>query len=124
MQHRREERLHDLLQIKPDQETAFRAFVASQEQARPQQGPGPGGAGGPGAERRPLTTPERLDREAQRIAQLQQRLAAVKAFYAVLTPDQRKAFDQMPMMMGGGGFRRGGPMMGGRFQGRGPRPFR
>jgi protein CpxP len=112
MQHRREQRLHDLLQIKPDQETAFRTFVTAQEQGRPQGGP-------PGAERKPLTTPERLDREAQRIAQLQQRLAAVKTFYAVLTPDQRKAFDQMPMMMG-----RGGGMMRGRFEGRLPRPIR
>jgi hypothetical protein len=107
MQHRREQRLHDLLQIKPDQEAAFHTFIAAEEQGRPQRGPGPGGKG-PGAERKPLTTPERLDREAKHIAQLQQHLAAVKAFYAVLTPDQRKAFDQMPMMMMMGPM---GPMM-------------
>ena len=129
MQHRREQRLHDLLQIKPDQEAAFRTFVSSLDQLRPQrglrrdgagQGPqgqgaqGQGGQGqaGPGrgraqAERATLTAPERLDRSAQRLAQAQQRLqkeaAAVKAFYAALSPEQRKAFDSMPPMIGGGG---------------------
>jgi hypothetical protein len=100
MQHRREQRLHDLLQIKPDQETAFRTFASSLDQARPQRqrqgGPGERRRG-PGDEREALTTPQRLDRAVQRLADAQQRLqketAAVKTFYAVLTPDQRKAFD-------------------------------
>lgn len=111
-QHRREQRLHDLLQIKPDQETAFRTFVSSLEQARPQRPQrrdraAGQGQRGPGAEREALTTPQRLDRQAQRLADAQQRLqkesAAVKTFYAVLSPDQRKAFDSM----GGVGLGRG-----------------
>jgi len=112
MQHRREQRLHDLLQIKPDQETAFRTFASSLEQPRPGRGQRQGGPGqrrlGPGNEGETLTTPQRLDRAAQRLADAQQRLqkqsAAVKTFYAVLNPDQRKAFDAM----GGVGFGRGG----------------
>jgi hypothetical protein len=118
VQHRREQRLHDLLQIKPDQETAFRAFVSTLEQSRAQlQRPDGRGRGRGGAqEREALTTPQRLDRQAQRLADAQQRLqkqsAAVKTFYAVLSPDQRKAFDAM----GGVGFGRGpGLGGGGRF---------
>jgi hypothetical protein len=108
-----------LLQIKPDQETAFRTFAASLEQSRPQRqrqgGPGERRRA-PGAEHETLTTPQRLDRAAQRLADAQQRLqkesAAVKTFYAVLTPDQRKAFDAT----GGEGFGRGGGFGGrGRF---------
>ena len=46
-----------------------------------------------------LTTPQRLDRMAARMAERQQRFAqhaaAVKQFYAQLTPAQQKAFDAM-----------------------------
>jgi len=128
MQHRREQRLHDLLQIKPDQETAFRTFTSSLEQARPARGQRRGDKGqrGPGrdaaqGERAALTTPERLDRQAQRLADAQQRLqkeaAAVKTFYAVLTPDQRKAFDAMGGVGRGPGFGRRGGFVRSRFQG-------
>lgn len=129
MQHRRQERLHDLLQIKPDQEGAFRTFLAALQQPPPQRGPGRDAGGrrqGPGPQER-LTTPERLDRMAQAMAERQQRAqktaSAVKAFYAVLTPEQRKAFDELPVLrvagrgMGGPGF--GGPRFGG-HDGRGP----
>ena len=120
MQHKREQRLHDLLQIKSDQETAFHTYVTALEQARPQRGQRQGGrrdggpgAGGPGgAQRMPLTAPERLDRSAQRLAEAQQRLqkesAAVKTFYAVLSPDQRKVFDEFPAMDRGHGHGFGG----------------
>jgi hypothetical protein len=127
MRHRREQRLHDLLQIKPDQETAFRTFVASLEQSRPQRGErGRGGPrrGGPaGQERTQLTAPERLDRRLQRLAEAQQRLqkqaAAVKTFYAALSPEQRKVMDQLPAagVGGGGGFGGHGMFMRGRFEG-------
>jgi len=117
-QHSREQRLHDLLQIKPDQETAFRTFVSSLEQARPERGQRQGGRGQ--GEREALTTPQRLDRAAQRLGEAQQRLqkeaAAVKTFYAVLSPDQRKAMDTMPLRFGGGFGRRGG-LMRSRFEG-------
>ena len=134
MQHRREQRLHDLLQIKADQEPAFRAFMTSLEQQRPQRGPGQGAQGkdgrGPGADgqRMPLTTPERLDRMAQRMADRQQRLqketAAVKTFYAALTPEQRKVFDMSPGLIHaghrGGGHGFGRHMWRARFEGPAP----
>lgn len=124
MRQRREERLHDLLQIKPNQEAAFKTFLASVAPPRPDRD-GRGGPGGLGRGRErgpdaaPMTTPERLDRMQARMAERQQRFqqmaAATKTFYAVLTPEQRKAFDAMPMMRGGEGGR-GGPM-GGRMGG-------
>jgi len=94
--HRQEQRLHDVLQRGKRQR------------------------GGQAGERETLTTPERLDRQAQRLADAQQRLqkqsAAVKTFYAVLTVDQRKAFDSMGGLGRGGGFRRGG-LVRSRFEG-------
>lgn len=129
MQHRREQRLHDLLQIKPDQEAAFRAFTTVLEQARPHRDHDRQGRDGSKA-RAQLTTPERLDRAAQRMAERQQRMqktsAAVKTFYAALTPDQRKAFDAMPMPFGGdhGGFGHRGGFMRGRFEGAPLQPIR
>ena len=116
--HQREQRLHDLLQIRPEQDGAFRAYLTTLESQRRPGEHGPGREGRPGQEKQ-LTTPERLDRMAARMAERQQRFqataAATKTFYAALSPDQRKAFDAMPRM-GGGGHRFGH----GRFGGRGP----
>jgi len=121
MQKKRDQRLHDLLQIKPDQEAAFRAYVSALEQLRPQRGPrrdGPTASGGglPGQQSPSLTTPERLDR---RLQQLQKQAAAVKTFYAALSPEQRKVFDEFPAMGFGRdrGFGGRGRMMRGRFEG-------
>lgn len=55
-----------------------------------------------------LTTPERIDRmkamRGERDAQMDKHAAAVKTFYAVLTPEQKKVFDAQPMR---GGHERG-----------------
>ena len=127
MKQRREQRLHDLLQIKPDQEPAFHTFLTSLEQLRPQHGPGQGkGPDGRGPEHMPLTTPERLDRMAKRQADRQQRLqketAVIKTFYAALTPEQRKVFDMSPGLLraghrGGEGHGFGRHMWRARFEG-------
>jgi hypothetical protein len=107
MRMRREKMLHDLLQIKPDQEAAFHAFTASMTPPPRDGKAGPGRYGPGAAPSMPMTTPERLDRMAARMAERQARFqkvaAATKTFYAALTPDQRRAFDAMPMMHGGGG---------------------
>ena len=119
----RQQRLHDLLQIRPDQDGAFRAYLAALETRHE------GGERGPGREGRPdagkqLTTPERLDRMAARLAERQQRFqqtaAATRTFYAALSPDQRKAFDAMPRMRDGGGHGFDHGRFGGPGQGRGP----
>ena len=128
MQHRREQRLHDLLQIKPEQESAFRAFTSSLEQQRPQDARAGGRREGPQAQpRESLTTPQRLDRQLQRLAEAQARLqkqaAAVKTFYAALPAEQRKVLDEFPVVgLGRGrggerGFGGRGGFMRGRFEG-------
>jgi hypothetical protein len=51
----------------------------------------------------PMTTPERLDhmaammakRDAEHQAEMQRRIDAVKRFYAVLSPEQKRAFDAL-----------------------------
>lgn len=108
--------LHDILRIRPDQETAFQAWLAVM---RPEHGAmggmrGPGGPGGMG-EGRPdmatMTTPQRLDMIAHQMderfnrmrAEFQRRAEATKAFYGVLSPDQRKVMDDLHGMAGGMG---------------------
>lgn len=94
------QRLRETLQLTPAQEPALQAFIASHEQRRGERGARKG-------ERQAmagLSTPERLDRMAAHMAERQQhfaeRAAAVKRFYAALTPAQQKAFDAMHKGMG------------------------
>jgi periplasmic protein CpxP/Spy len=93
MQQRRAEHLRTALQLRSDQEPALQAFLASHK--RPDMA-------ARRAEREQLktmTTPQRLDRKAARMAEaqtrFQQRAAATKTFYAALNPAQQKAFDAM-----------------------------
>ena len=104
MRQKREQRLHDVLQIRPDQDAAFHAYLTAVTPPR-REGQGPRGAGrqGDGQGKPAVTTPERLDRMAARMTELQQHFtqvaSATKTFYGALSPEQRKAFDAMPMMM-------------------------
>jgi hypothetical protein len=100
--------LHDILNIQPSQEAAFQTFLAAM---KPEHEEGMG-------EHREmhdmhdmhdmaqLTTPQRLDRiaaeMAARQAEFQRHADAVKAFYAALDPQQQRAFDALPPMMGHG----------------------
>ena len=119
MEARRAERLkalHDVLAIRPDQEGAFQAFAAA---TRPPEGPAgrpPHAMGADRAAMANLTTPERLDRMAQRMQErtarhqeaFARRASATKALYAALDPEQRRAMDALPMLRGGHDERRGG----------------
>lgn len=112
--------LHDVLNIRADQEPAFHAFLDAMKP--PEMGDherGKGGPGGPGApdEMAHLTTPQRLDRMsarmAERQARMQSHIQAVKTFYAALSPEQQRAFDSLGELRhfggGHGGPGRGGP---------------
>jgi len=59
-----------------------------------------------------LTTPQRMEKmqalRSEREAHMNQRLEAVKKFYATLTPEQQKAFDEQHQRMGRHGDRKGG----------------
>lgn len=104
MAERRAQHLRDVLQLTPRQEPALQTFLAAMKP--------PEGARGQMRQHRQemagLTTPQRLDRMKARMAERQarfdQRAAAVKRFYAELTPTQQKAFDALGPMGG----RRGG----------------
>jgi len=106
----REQRLHQRLNITAGQEAAFKAFMAATAPpANPPQRPDPQAM-------RSMPTPQRLDQqiaqERQRLAQLEQRAAATKRFYGVLSAEQKKTFDETPQLaMGprGGGRGQDGP---------------
>lgn len=85
-----QKRLHDALKLTPDQEGAWKKFAeSSQPPARSERGE-------PGDWAK-LTAPERaekmLDFAKQRQERMAEHVAALKTFYAVLTPEQKKTFD-------------------------------
>ena len=120
---RRAARLRAVLQLRADQEPALQAFLTSMRppEGMGMRGHGPGHRMGRGDT---LTTPQRLDRQAQMMAE-HQRLAtaradAIRRFYGQLTQTQQAAFDALPpRMMGHGGPRgmRGGHGMRGHGMG-------
>jgi len=111
--------VHDALNLRPNQEGAWRAYRADLEAARPAR---PARAERP----RDLTTPQRLDLMQQRMAAHQaafaRRADATKRFYAALDPAQQRTFDALSKLGGRGG--RGGhhPGRGGMGHMRGPGP--
>lgn len=121
--------LRDLLQLRPDQEPALQTLLAALAPSHMDHMGDHGmgdhhmGPGGPGHMDHPmgggpdghddfakLTTPERLDKMsammsehmARHQAEFQKRAEAIKAFYAVLSPEQKRAFDALPEHMLGG----------------------
>jgi hypothetical protein len=91
-----------ILQLRPDQESAFAAFEAAMTPSGHDRGDRSGKRSGPGAGT--LTTPQRVDLGIERMqAHLEKaraRGAAVKTFYAALTPEQQRAFDALARMHG------------------------
>ncbi len=83
--------MHDKLKITAAQEPAWKAFIDAMTPTsmpvRPDH-----------KEMDKLTTPERmekrLDKMKEHLAKMQTRLTALKTFYAVLTPEQQKIFDE------------------------------
>jgi len=102
---RRVAKLHDDLKITPAQENAWNAFVASMKPQAHGQRPDRAAQAG-------LTAPQRLaqhiERQKQRTAMMEQRLGAVNSFYAVLTPEQKKTFDDKAARLQGHFGRHGG----------------
>ena len=96
------------LKLVPAQEGAWTAYTAAMQPPANAQRRGPRMDR---AEFDKLTTPQRIDRmeqfAAERQAQMKQRGDAVKAFYAQLTPEQQKLYDDRAMRGGKG--KRGGP---------------
>jgi Spy/CpxP family protein refolding chaperone len=88
--------LKTLLKLTPEQETAWTDFTAAMQPPNLPERMSR-------AERQKLTTPERIElmqkRAAERQAHMKQRGDAIKAFYAQLTPEQQKVFDQQANKM-------------------------
>ena len=82
----RGQRLHQQLNITPNQEQAFNAWIAAT--AAPAGPPNDQGT----------TTPQKLDR---RLADLTARVNAAKRFYGVLTPEQKQIVDGLPSEVAG-----------------------
>lgn len=109
--------LRAVLQLRPDQDGALKAFIAA---TMPPEHPAPAADGAPPPRPdMPKTTPERLAMAEKMMAEHQamfkKRNDAVRAFYGQLTPSQQKAFDEL-----GIGHGPGGPRMGMRMGPHGP----
>lgn len=105
---RRAERTRDLatvLRVTPAQRPAFDAYVASRA-----SGPRPAADRRGAQNRRDMTTAQRLDEQTRRGAERQaaqtKRTEALRAFYSVLSPEQKQVFDALQRLRADGG--RGG----------------
>lgn len=89
------QRLHDALKLTPQQEGAWSKFQESHPFAGNANRPDP-------AEIAKLTAPERaekmLEMQKQHQDAMGKHVAAMKDFYAQLTPEQKKVFDEQTMM--------------------------
>jgi Spy/CpxP family protein refolding chaperone len=100
-------KLHDELKITPAQENAWNAFVASMQ-------PGQHGMRehGDRATWAGLTAPQRAEKmlamQKARTAAMEQHVAALNSFYSVLSPEQKKVFDEKTARMHHGFGRHGG----------------
>ncbi len=100
MQARMSQRLAELkqkLQLSPGQELAWTTYTEALKPVAMNQPDR--------ADMAKLTTPERIDRmKAQRtshMAEMDKRADATKTFYSVLTPEQKKVFDEQTLRRGG-----------------------
>jgi len=116
---KRAQRLRDVLQLRPDQDGALKAYVEatapkmmihkeqiSKDKADKLDKPGSDKNDGDKmewAEAKPPTTLERLDRMTKAADAMKARAEATRAFYTALTPSQQKTFDVLGMGEGMGG---------------------
>ncbi|MGB9992172.1 Spy/CpxP family protein refolding chaperone [Pseudoduganella rhizocola] len=100
----RQQKLHDALKLNASQETAWNNYMAAIRPSHP--------AGR--AERvdfKALNAPQRAEKMLEfsklRVQHQETRLAALKTFYAALTPEQQKTFDEATARKGRGHGHRG-----------------
>lgn len=90
--------LKEKLKLNASQTQAWDRYVADMKPAARQKGVGR-------AEMEKLSAPERMEKmlamSKEREARLAERLASLKEFYAVLTPEQKKIFDTETLHGGG-----------------------
>jgi Spy/CpxP family protein refolding chaperone len=96
--------LHDKLKLTAQQEPAWKKFAAVNPMGDKSARPDP-------AEMDKLNAPQRLEKGIEHMKAMEtkmtEHLAALKEFYAVLTPEQQKIFDEQTPPFGDRGGRRG-----------------
>lgn len=101
---KRQAELKQLLQISAAQEGAWNSFTTAMKPPANLRRLDP-------AELEKLSTPDRIDHRRalrnERIAEIDRRGDATKAFYATLAPEQKKVFDSQTAMRGHRGHHRG-----------------
>jgi protein CpxP len=106
---KRQAKLHDALKLSPAQESAWATYQAAIKPAA-----GAMSMHGDRAALAAMPAPARMEKmismAKEHTATMESHLAALNAFYAVLTPAQKKVFDEHTM--GGRGHHRGGHMKG------------
>ncbi len=93
------------LKLTAQQEPAFAAFLAAGKPAQRPQARDQGERATFAALPAPQRMERVIERQKQRTARMEARLAALNNFYAVLTPEQKKVFDSQAMR---GGFKHRG----------------
>lgn len=88
---KRQAELHDRLKLTSEQETAWKTFSEKMKPSGPRNRPDR-------SELASLHAPERMEKMLSMMKEhenrMAERVAAVKEFYAVLTPEQQKLFDE------------------------------
>jgi len=88
------EKLHTALKLNPAQETAWSEWSGTIKADRPEWKE----RGKESENWKNLTVPERMEKKLafakEHVGKLEERLAATKAFYAKLSPEQRQTFDK------------------------------
>jgi Spy/CpxP family protein refolding chaperone len=106
---KRQAKLHDALQLNGGQESAWAAYQAS---IKPKAGMM--GMHGDRAAWAAMPAPARMEKmiamSKQRTAMMESRLGALNTFYSVLSPAQKKVFDENTRGGGHHGHHRGGHM--------------
>jgi periplasmic protein CpxP/Spy len=96
--------LHDKLKLTAQQETAWKKFAANKPVFDKANRPDP-------AEMQKLNAPQRMEKGMENMRAMEktmtEHLAALKEFYAVLTPEQQKIFDEQTPPFGDRDGRRG-----------------
>jgi protein CpxP len=104
---KRAQKLHEALKLTAAQEPAWQTYLASLKSELPTMH-------GDHASMKDLPAPERLEKmiemSKKHAEKMEAHLAAMKTFYAVLTPEQQKTFDQAVARMHHGQHRMGGMM--------------
>lgn len=86
----RQQKLHDALKLAPHQEAAWKTYIAA---VTPQQPVGRVDRASFKEMNATQRAEKRLEMSKARVARQETRVAALKTFYATLTPEQRQVFD-------------------------------